>query len=76
MALNDDAGFYREFAEALMDLLTSKQDSQDRRSRLAKARASIDKRDPRYWEAIDRACRDLIARSKISHWIKRPRAGA
>jgi len=71
MTLNDDAGLYCEFGEALMDLIAERQDSPDRRSRLAKARALIDNRNPRYWEAIDRACLDLIARSKVSHWINR-----
>lgn len=71
MTLNDDRELYREFAEALMDLMAESHDSLDRRSRLAKARALINKRDPRYWEAVDRACLDLIARSKASHWINR-----
>lgn len=71
MTSNDDSGPYREFAEALVNLIAERQDDQDRRSRLAKARALIDNRDPRYWQAVDRACLDLIARSKVSHWFNR-----
>jgi hypothetical protein len=48
MTLNDDAGPYREFAEALLDLVTDKQHSQNRRFRLEKACALIDNRDSRY----------------------------
>ncbi len=69
MNWDDDAGQYQEFAEALIDLIGEKRDTQKRRTRLAKARASIDKRDPRYWAAVDLACVDLIERSRISYWI-------
>ena len=39
MTLKDDAELYREFAEALMDIIAEKHDNPDRRSRLAKALA-------------------------------------
>ncbi len=72
MKSNDDATPYQEFAAALLDLIAEKQNTQDRRTRLTKARASIDIRDPRYWQALDRACLNLIERSSVSHWMNRP----
>jgi hypothetical protein len=53
--MNDDARLYREFEEALTEVLAEKQYSLDRRTRLAKARAAVDNRDPRYVDAVDSA---------------------
>jgi hypothetical protein len=39
MPMNDNAGLYREFEEALTEVLAEKEYSLDRRTRLAKARA-------------------------------------
>jgi hypothetical protein len=55
MPMIDDAALYREFEEALTEVLAEKEYSLDRRTRLAKARAVVDNRDPRYREAVDRA---------------------
>jgi hypothetical protein len=52
--MSDDVN-YREFEEALTDVLAETEYSLKRRSRLAKARGSVDKTDPRYFEAVDRA---------------------
>lgn len=54
MIVSDDQK-YREFEDALADVLAETQYSLNRRTRLAKARASVDKADPRYREALDRA---------------------
>jgi hypothetical protein len=52
--MNDDAK-YREFEEALRDVLAEKEYILKRRSRLATARGLVDRTDPRYWEAVERA---------------------
>jgi hypothetical protein len=51
----DDAYAYREFEEALTDVLIEKHYSADRRARLSRARAAVNNRDPRYLKAVDRA---------------------
>jgi hypothetical protein len=52
--MSDDTK-YREFEDALTDVLAETHYSLDRRTRLAKARRSVDNRDPRYLEAVERA---------------------
>jgi hypothetical protein len=61
--LNDDAK-YREFEEALTDVLAEKEYILKRRSRLATARELVDRTDPRYLEAVERAfsARDQAAK--------------
>ena len=51
--MNDDP--YREFEDALTDVLTETAYSLSRRTRLANARAAVDQNDPRYIEAVNRA---------------------
>jgi hypothetical protein len=51
--MSDDE--YREFEEALTDVLTETAYSLRRRTRLANARAAVDQHDPRYIEAVNRA---------------------
>ena len=48
--MSDDE--YREFEEALTDVLTETAYSPRRRTRLANARAAVDQHDPRYIEAV------------------------
>jgi hypothetical protein len=48
---------YREFEEALAAVLNETEYSLERRTRLAKARAAIDQKDPRYVEAVNGAWR-------------------
>jgi hypothetical protein len=61
--MNDDAK-YREFEEALTDVLSEKEHILKRRARLATARELVDRTDPRYWEAVERAfaARDQAAK--------------
>jgi hypothetical protein len=61
--MNDDAK-YREFKEALTDVLTEKEHILKRRSQLATAQGLVDRTDPRYWEAVERAfsARDQAAK--------------
>ncbi len=51
--MNDDP--YREFEEALTDVLTETVYNLSRRTRLANARAAVDHNDPRYIETVNRA---------------------
>jgi len=51
--VNDDP--YREFEEALTDVLTETAYNLSRRTRLANARAAVDQNDHRYIEAVNRA---------------------
>ena len=51
--MNDDP--YREFEEALTDVLTETVYNLSRRTRLANARAAVDQNDPRYIETVNRA---------------------
>ena len=53
LAVNDDP--YREFEDALTDVLTETAYSLSRRTRLANARAAVDQNEPRYIEAVNRA---------------------
>ena len=46
---------YEEFERALTDVLTEREYFLERRTRLARARAAVDKHDPRYWEAVESA---------------------
>ena len=46
---------YREFEEALTDVLTETAYNLSRRTRLANARAAVDQNDHRYIEAVNRA---------------------
>jgi len=66
--LNDDAK-YREFEEALTDVLAEKEYILKRRSRLATARGLVDRTDPRYWEAVERA---FSARDEAAKLISGP----
>jgi hypothetical protein len=52
--MNDDVK-YREFEEALRDVLAETDYSLKRRTRLSKARASVVRTDQRYGEALERA---------------------
>ncbi len=49
--MNDDP--YREFEQALTDVLTETAYNLSRRTRLANARAAVDQNDPRYIEAVN-----------------------
>lgn len=42
---------YEEFERALTDVLIEREYFLERRTRLARARAAVHKRDPRYWES-------------------------
>jgi hypothetical protein len=53
LIVNDDP--FREFEDALTDVLTETAYSLSRRTRLANARAAVDQNDPRYIEAVNRA---------------------
>jgi hypothetical protein len=53
--MSDDDARYREFEQALGEVLAETEYSLKRRSRLASARALVDKTDPRYLQAVDRA---------------------
>jgi hypothetical protein len=46
---------YQEFDRALTDVLTEQEYFLPRRSRLVRARAAVDRNDPRYWEAVESA---------------------
>ena len=46
---------YAEFENALTDLLTERDRFLDRRLRLVAARARVNKKDPRYQEAVEGA---------------------
>jgi hypothetical protein len=46
---------YEEFERALTDVLIEREYFLERRTRLARARAAVHKRDPRYWEAVESA---------------------
>ena len=46
---------YREFEEALTDVLTETAYNLSRRTRFANARAAVDQNDHRYIEAVNRA---------------------
>ena len=70
--MNDDAK-YREFEEALTDVLAEKEYILKRRSRLATARGLVDRTDPRYWEAVDRA---FSARDQAANAAAAARASA
>jgi hypothetical protein len=52
MTMDDE---YSEFEEALRAKLTETEYSLKRVTRLAKARAAVDRADPRYFEAVERA---------------------
>jgi hypothetical protein len=52
--LSGDAA-YREFEEALTDVLCAEKFFLAQRSRLEKARAAINDSDPRYWLALRQA---------------------
>jgi hypothetical protein len=53
--MSSDDHFYDEFEVALRDVLAEREFKLDRRTRLAKARAAVNKDDPRYRRAVDRA---------------------
>jgi hypothetical protein len=61
--MNDDAK-YREFEEALKDVLAEKVYILKRRARLATARGLVERTDPRYLQAVERAfsARDQAAK--------------
>ena len=68
--MSDDE--YREFEEALTDVLTETAYSPRRRTRLANARAAVDQHDPRYIEAVDRFFFFFQPRAEADGFTKAP----